>query len=148
MQRQLSPLPVTVPMSSSRGVSYLRYIPQIDHAHAEYLSVLMATEDGVVQICNLAATQSAAEDARSAQQQQVLYAPLNDIKETVTSAAVSISGQFLAVGTSSGTVGQYILPKESRPTVSSYSGRRHSLEVFRVNEVRKYISVTTTYTIV
>lgn len=79
-----------------------------------------------------------AADPTSPEASQVLYAPLSTGSEIVTSAAVSSSGQFLAVGTSGGVVGQYAKP--SAVAISAFhqdhsgSGMK-STELYRVNEV-------------
>ena len=73
--------------------------------------------------------------------EQVLYAPLSDTHELLTAAAVSSSGQFIAVGTSAGVVGQYM--KSSQRALEEFhlagSDGMRSTQLFRVNEVSKYV---------
>lgn len=67
---------------------------------------------------------------------QVLYPPLSSANEIVTAAAVSMSGQFLAVGTSGGAFGQYVKP--SVAVVTALNERPEgmkSTELYRINEV-------------
>lgn len=69
---------------------------------------------------------------------QLLYAPLSTANEIVTSAAVSSSGQFLAVGTSGGVLGQYAKP--SAVAIAAFhqdhtGNGMKSTELYRVNEV-------------
>lgn len=76
-------------------------------------------------------------DPNAPEAHQMLYAPLSDASEILTAAAVSPSGQFLAVGTSSGTVGQYVKP--SVVAMSALAQRPQGMkctELYRVNEVR------------
>ena len=79
-------------------------------------------------------------DPTSPDAAQVLYAPLTTSHELVTAAAVSPSGQFLAVGTSGGAVGQYVrfsnkAIEELQHESNSGDGMK-STQLFRVNEVR------------
>ena len=50
MHRMLSPLQVTAPPNSASGVGYLRLIPQVDTDPLEFGSLLMCTDDGIVQV--------------------------------------------------------------------------------------------------
>ena len=79
-----------------------------------------------------------APDPASPEANQILYAPLSSGSEIVTSAAVSSSGQFLAVGTSGGAVGQYAKP--SAVAIGAFHRCRSdegmkSTELYKVNEV-------------
>lgn len=66
---------------------------------------------------------------------QLLYAPLQAAHDLVTSVAVSSSGQFLAVGTSSGVLGQYSKVSGAALEAFHSSDGMKSTELFRVNEV-------------
>lgn len=75
-------------------------------------------------------------DVQHSAQDQVLYPPLSTAHEVVTAAAVSQSGQYLALGTSGGAFGQYVKP--SMLAVSALHERPEgmkSTELYRVNEV-------------
>lgn len=77
-----------------------------------------------------------AADPNGSDAQQTWYAPLSTANEIVTAAAVSSSGQFLAVGTSGGVLGQYSKP--SAAAISNFhqgSDGMKSTELYRVNEV-------------
>lgn len=50
MHRMLSPLQVTAPPNTVSGVGYLRLIPQVDTNPMEFGSLLMCTDDGIVQV--------------------------------------------------------------------------------------------------
>ena len=126
MQRQLSVLPVEVPPSAT-GVRYLRFLqePQTSINTSDTIpaatSLVLATEDGVIQVNDLISEEKRATP-------QILYAPISDTThEFVSACAVSGSGQFLSVGTTLGTIGQYCLP-----IVEPDTGKT----LLRVNEVR------------
>ena len=85
-----------------------------------------------------------AADMHSPEAQQLLYAPLSGANEMVTAAAVSSSGQFMCVGTSAGTVGQYV--KRSEASLAAFQqqqrqegqeGGMRSTELYKVNQVRE-----------
>ena len=50
MHRMIASLPVHVPASSSTGVGYVRLIPEVDSYPTEFTSVLLCTDDGIVQV--------------------------------------------------------------------------------------------------
>jgi hypothetical protein len=70
--------------------------------------------------------------------EQLLYAPLHSADEVLSAAAVSSSGQFLAVGTSAGTVGQFVKtsPAALEQFHQSPAGQGTKVTaLYRVNEV-------------
>jgi hypothetical protein len=70
--------------------------------------------------------------------EQLLYAPLHSADEVLSAAAVSSSGQFLAVGTSAGTVGQFVKtsPAALEQFHQSPAGQgTKATALYRVNEV-------------
>lgn len=50
MHRMLNPLQVAAPSNSVSGVGYLRLVPQVDSDPLEFGSLLMCTDDGIVQV--------------------------------------------------------------------------------------------------
>ena len=82
-----------------------------------------------------------AADPSSPESHQLLYAPLSSTNEIVTAAAVSSSGQFLAVGTSGGVLGQYAKP--SAVAINNFhqsSEGMKSTELYRINEVSAHFN--------
>jgi hypothetical protein len=112
MRRQLTPMSM-----STSSPSFLRHVP---HAHqpgagagAVGESVLLGSTSGILQVSPTTADMDPAAT-------QILYAPLQERKEQVTAAAISKTGHFMCVGTSSGTIAQYSigLPASARPKVT------------------------------
>jgi hypothetical protein len=54
---------------------------------------------------------------------QIMYAPLSERKDVVTSVTISNSGQLLCVGLSSGMIAQYSLglPEGTKPKINAVS---------------------------
>lgn len=107
MQRQLMPLSITG--SGSSASRFLRFVPQVvtGAAAREYTGLLTCSEEGLVHINKLNfESLERIDDGPDAE--QVVYAPLTSPTEAVSSIAVASSGQYLALGTSMGTVGQYV----------------------------------------
>lgn len=54
---------------------------------------------------------------------QIMYAPLTERKDVVTSVTISNSGQLLCVGLSSGMIAQYSLglPEGTKPKINAVS---------------------------
>lgn len=58
MHRMINPLQVVVPPGAG-GVSFVRLLPQVDTDPVEYPSVLLCTDDGIVQVlCKLSSSVS------------------------------------------------------------------------------------------
>ncbi len=75
-------------------------------------------------------------DVNDPQAQQQLYSPLSDASEILSAAAVSPSGQFLAVGTSRGALGHYARPSIAAVNTLAMSEMgMKSTELYKVNEV-------------
>ena len=113
MRRQLTPMSM-----STSSPSFLRHVP---HAHQPGVGagvgecVLLGSTSGILQVSPTAAEMDPAAT-------QILYAPLQERKEQVTSAAISKTGHFMCVGTSSGTIAQYVIGlPAARPKVSHAS---------------------------
>lgn len=107
MQRQLMPLSITG--SGSSAVRFLRFVPQVvtGAAAREYTGLLTCSEEGLIHINKLNfESLERIDDGPDAE--QVVYAPLTSPTEAVSSISVASSGQYMALGTSMGTIGQYV----------------------------------------
>jgi hypothetical protein len=107
-QRQLSPMSMSVSSPNT-----LRYVPASSRTgdEAPSPSILLGSTTGIVQVCPLNGDMI---------NSQLLYAPLTDRKEMMTTMAVSSSGQVMCVGTSNGGIAQYILkmPEGLKPKIN------------------------------
>ena len=123
---------------STSGVGFLKFVPEIDLptpsvSSSGCASLLLCTDNGLVQFSSFIF----GVDGSDASPQQ-FYAPLSDpASECVTAAAVSSSGQFAAVGTSSGAVGQYLRRRAHYPEREQMERDLTVMETYRVNEVGK-----------
>ena len=107
MQRQLMPLSITG--SGSSAARFLRFVPQVVTwaAAREYTGLLTCSAEGLVHINKLNfESLERIDDGPDAE--QVVYAPLTSPTEAVSSLSVASSGQYMALGTSMGTIGQYV----------------------------------------
>jgi hypothetical protein len=80
--------------------SFIRFVPGVDGDGAGSASILLGSTTGILQACPVNGDLA---------NSQLMYAPLSDRKEQVSSMAVSSSGQLLCVGISSGAIAQYAL---------------------------------------
>jgi len=99
--RQMAPISM-----ATASPAYARFLPTPNRESynlgATFSQVLLAAANGVMQV-------SEPSPAASLESTQILYCPLTTPRETVTSVAVSSSGQCVAVGTSAGMVSQFVV---------------------------------------
>jgi hypothetical protein len=77
-------------------------------------SILLGSSTGVLQVCPVKGDPA---------NTQIMYAPLTERKDVVTSVTISNSGQLLCVGLSSGMIAQYSLglPEGTKPKINAVS---------------------------
>jgi len=97
--------PLTMSVSSA---SFVRFVPS--YIGDGTSSALLVAESGILQICDIHGKHLAST--------QVLYAPLADRREKISSVAVSSSGQLLCIGTTSGMICQYAVGLQDISIVS------------------------------
>lgn len=97
--------PLTMSVSSA---SFVRFVPSYRGDGTS--SALLVAESGILQICDI--------HGKNLGSTQVLYAPLVDRRDKITSVAVSSSGQLLCVGTTSGIIFQYTVGLQEGSTIS------------------------------
>lgn len=102
MRRQLTPMSM-----STSSPSLIRFVPRPPHhpgagAGTGDSSILLGSASGILQVSPVIAEMDPAAT-------QILYAPLQERGEQVTAAAVARSGHFMCVGTSGGTIAQYMV---------------------------------------
>jgi WD40 repeat protein len=123
MQRELNALAVSLPDSSS-GVRFVRFLQDGNSNVSDgsvATAIALVTDAGTIQVSDLLADGSVAP--------QTLYTPLSDpSNEFVMACGVASSGQFLAVGTSHGSIAQYV-------HVPDLDQQQYG-HVLRINEVR------------
>lgn len=110
-RRQLSPMSMSV-----SSPSFIKFMPCGSPArgNSEEASILLGSSTGVLQVCPVKGDPA---------NTQIMYAPLTDRKDVVTTVTISNSGQLLCVGLNSGVIAQYSLglPKGTKPKINAVS---------------------------
>jgi WD40 repeat protein len=101
MNRQLP----SVSMSMSNPV-FAKFIPSTNEHHRATPSIVLGGSSGIVQVCAINP-----ERGMDQSNVQILYVPLTDRKDKVTSLAISSSGEFISAGTTNGHISQYSICK-------------------------------------
>jgi len=100
-------------------------------AARECTGLLTCREDGLIQISKLNfESLECIGDGPDAE--QVVYAPLNSPTEAVSSISIASSGQYVALGTNMGTIGQYV--RNGGSIEEHFSGVLKGTALFKIND--------------